>query len=54
MLGLKEPLESFKTSLGQIAVDGFFVISGYLLWSSALTQNPNQFILIVLLELFPA
>ena len=40
-----EPLSKYGTSFGEIAVFGFFTLTGYLQFERALTQNPIQFII---------
>jgi peptidoglycan/LPS O-acetylase OafA/YrhL len=54
LLALDEPLASYGTSFGEIAVKGFFVLSGFLLCTSAINQNAIKFFGNRVTRIFPA
>jgi peptidoglycan/LPS O-acetylase OafA/YrhL len=54
LLAVSEPLSGASTSFGEVAVKGFFVLSGYLLCLSAINQKPMNYFLNRVMRVFPA
>jgi len=53
LLGKEIETSRFGISIANIAVDGFFVLSGFLLWNKALTNNPMQFVVNRIARILP-